>query len=141
MKLDLTSLKKAITSLQAGINIMSEGDWLREQSQDVQNILMAGVIQSFEFAYEQSIKMMRRRLEMDAASPTEVDFADYRGLLRTAAEKGIIARVEAWFEYRSMRNITSHTYDQAKAQFVYQGTLKFVDDARVLLHELELRNV
>ncbi|MBS3872015.1 MAG: nucleotidyltransferase substrate binding protein [Dethiobacter sp.] len=141
MKLNLTSLTNAIASLQAGTRIVSEGAWFSEQSEDVQNTIIAGVIQNFEFAYEQSIKMMRRRLEMDAASPTEVDFADYRGLLRTAAEKGLVADVLAWFEYRSMRNITSHTYDHAKAMLVYQGAHKFLDDAKALLQELVARNV
>ena len=39
-----------------------------------------------------------------------------------------------------MRNTTAHTYDQKKAQQVYQGTLLFIDDARALLANLEARN-
>ena len=48
--------------------------------------------------------------------------------------------MEAWFRYRQMRNTTAHTYDQKKAQQVYQGTLLFIDDARALLANLEARN-
>ena len=61
-------------------------------------------------------------------------------MLRVAAEKGLIADVEAWFRYRKMRNITAHTYDHDKALQVYQGTLLFITDARALLAQLEARN-
>lgn len=62
--------------------------------------------------------MIRRRLELDAASPTEIDFSSFRDLMRTTAEKGLVTNVEAWFRYRQLRNITSHTYDSVKARMV-----------------------
>ena len=106
----------------------------------MQNILIAGVIQNFEFVYELGFKMIKRQLEAEAASPTEVDESNFRDVLRMAGEKGLIADVEAWFDYRRMRGITSHTYNKEKARQVYQGTLKFIDDARALLAKLEARN-
>ena len=141
MKLDVTSLADAIVSLEDGIGVVSDEQWFNAQSKAVQNTLIAGVIQNFEFVYELSIKMLKRKMEMDAATPTEVDFGNFRDLLRTAAEKGLIADVTAWFDYRQMRNITSHTYDSEKAFLVYQGTLKFIGDAKALLKILVSRNV
>lgn len=140
-KLDLSSLRDAIGSLLQSLSVVSDKDWFGAQSCAVQNTLIAGVIQNFEFVYEQSIKMLRREMEKNAASPSEVDFGSFRDLLRTAAEKGLIANVEAWFNYRKMRNITAHTYDHEKAQQVYQGTLLFIGDAKDLLARLEARNV
>ncbi len=139
-KLDLSSLRDAIESLLQSLAVVSDQDWFGRQSCAVQNTLIAGVIQNFEFVYEQCIKMLRRELEKGAASPSEVDFGDFRDLLRTAAEKGLIADVDAWFTYRKMRNITAHTYDHEKAQQVYQGTLVFIGDAQDLLARLEGRN-
>lgn len=139
-KLDLSSLRAAIDSLLQGLAVVGDQNWFGAQSIAVQNTLIAGVIQNFEFVYEQSIKMLRRELERSAASPTEVDFDNFRDLLRTAAEKGLIANVQAWFSYRKMRNITAHTYDHAKAQQVYAGTLAFIDDAKDVLARLEVRN-
>ena len=138
--LDLSALRNAIVSLQESIGVVSDAHWFNEQSKAVQNTLTAGVIQNFEFVYELSIKMMRRQIEKDAASPTEADYSDFRDLLRTAAEKGLIADVEAWFDYRKMRNITAHTYDHEKANHVYKGTLTFIGDARALLETLDARN-
>ncbi|MBK8522743.1 MAG: nucleotidyltransferase substrate binding protein [Betaproteobacteria bacterium] len=139
-KLDLTSLRGAIAALGDGISVVSDSDWFYAQNDAVQRTLIAGVIQNFEMVYEVSVKAIRRQIEHEAASPAETDQDNFRDVLRTAAEKGLIADVEAWFRYRKMRNITAHTYDQEKAQFVYNGTLEFLGDARALLNRLELRN-
>lgn len=140
-KLDLSALQNALASLEDGLEVVSDSHWFSQQSSKVQNTLMAGVIQNFEFVYEISVKMLRRQIEAESASPEEVDAASFRDLLRTAGEKGLINNVETWFKYRQMRNITAHTYDHEKAQIVYQGTLAFIEDARALLQILEARNV
>ena len=140
VRLDLSALRDAVGSLEEGLEVVSDSEWFNQQSEKVQNTLIAGVIQNFEFVYEISIKMVKRQIELESASPTEVDETNFRDVLRVAAEKGLIADVEAWFKYRKMRNITAHTYDHEKAQKVYQDTLIFIDDARALLQKLESRN-
>lgn len=52
--------------------------------------------------------MLRRQIELEAASPADVDESNFV-TLRLAAEKGLIADVEAWFRYRQMRNTTVST--------------------------------
>jgi nucleotidyltransferase substrate binding protein (TIGR01987 family) len=138
--LDLSALRDALASLHESLEIVSDLEWFNQQFPKVQNTLIAGVIKNFEFVYEISIKMIRRRLELGEDNPGDVDKMEFRDLLRSAAEKGLIADVEAWFKYRKMRNITAHTYDHEKARQVYQDTLVFVDDARLLLHKLEKLN-
>lgn len=138
--LDLSSLRDAVQSLEDSLEVVSASDWFAAQSEKVQNTLVAGVIQNFEFVYELCIKMIRRQLELEAASPNEVDTLNFRNLLRAAGEKGMVDDVSAWFTYRELRNITSHTYDHEKAKQVWQRTLVFIDDARLLLQRLEARN-
>lgn len=138
--IDFTPLKKAIRSLQEGIQVVSNNVWFYDQSEPVQNTLIAGVIQNFEFVYELSIKMLKRQLESEAASPMEIDETRFKDLLRIAAEKGLIRNVEAWFNYRTMRNITAYTYDHEKAEQVYEDTLGFLEDAQLLFNRLEQRN-
>ena len=138
--LDLSALQRALTSLEDSLEVVSDSEWFNEQSLKVQNTLIAGVIQNFEFVYEVGFKMIKRQIELESASPDEVDQGSFRDVLRLAAEKGLIRDVEAWFGYRRMRNITAHTYDHEKAQQVYQGTLLFINDARALLTSLEARN-
>lgn len=139
-KLDLQALKDAVASLDDGLEVVSDPVWFNQQSDKVRNTLISGVIKNFEFVYEIGIKMVRRQIELESASPTEVDESNFREVLRVAGEKGLIADVEAWFKYRKMRNITAHTYDHDKAQQVYLDTLQFIGDARALLQALEARN-
>jgi nucleotidyltransferase substrate binding protein (TIGR01987 family) len=69
--------------------------------------------------------MLKRQIELESASPEELDFTSFRGLLRGAVEKGFLQDINAWFEYRQMRNITLHTYDHEKAQQLYAMTSLF----------------
>ena len=138
--LDLSALQDSIVSLSDSLEVVSDPVWFNQQADKVRNTLISGVVKNFEFVYEISIKMIRRMIELESASPSEVDEGNFRDLLRTAGEKGLVADVEAWFTYRKMRNITTHTYDHQKAQQVYQNTLGFIVDARALLAALEKRN-
>ena len=139
-KLDLTALSDSISSFEDSLKILENAEWLSQQSSAVQNTLAAGVIQNFEFVYELCIKMLRRRLELDADSPAEIDQLSFRDTLRLAGEKGLIEKVESWFDYRSLRNVTSHTYDHNKAKHACAEAIPFLEDAKSLLQALEKRN-
>jgi len=139
-KLDLSAIQRAVASLETALDVATDTAWFNQQSWKVQHTLIAGVIQNFEFVYEISVKMIKRQIERESASPAEVDATNFRDVLQVAAEKGLIADVESWFGYRQMRYLSPHTYDEAKAQQVYQQTLIFITDARALLATLEARN-
>ena len=140
MNLNLSTLRNVIASLEGALEVVGESEWFVRQSPNVRDTLIAGVIQNFEFVYELSIKMIRRRIELDSDSPDEVDRTNFRDMLRMAAEKDLIDSVEVWFFYRKVRNVSAHTYDREKAQEVYRDTLTFIGDARSLLERLEARN-
>lgn len=139
-KLDLSSLRAALAAFAESLEVVGDSAWYDQQSAKVQNTLLAGVIQNFEFVYEISAKMLKRQIEMEAASPEEVDQSNFRQVLRVAAEKGLISDVQPWFNYRHLRNLTAHTYDHQKAEQVYRETIGFIVDARALLAKLEERN-
>ena len=67
----------------------------------------------------------------------EVDQLSYRDLMRLGAEKGLIQDPRRWFDYRQQRNITSHTYDEDRANSVFNSAVSFLDDARLLLERLK----
>ena len=94
-------------------------------------------IKSFEYVYELSVKLVRRALESKAASPGEVDGLDFKVLMRTAAEKGLIDDPVSWFLFREKRNITSHTYDETKAIDVLAILPQFIERAQNLLERLD----
>jgi nucleotidyltransferase substrate binding protein (TIGR01987 family) len=132
MPLDLTSFEKALVSLARAI--------ARSEQAPADEELRDAVIQRFEFTYELAWKSLKRRLEEEVAEPASVDRLSFHDLLREAAERGLVADVEAWMEYRRQRNITAHTYDTDKARSVHRTALSFYPDARALLRELGRRN-
>jgi nucleotidyltransferase substrate binding protein (TIGR01987 family) len=138
--LDLDALRKAVASLREALAVVGGRAWFDAQPPAVRDTLRAGVVQNFEIAYEISVKMLKRRIEMDAAVPGEIDGLSFRELLRLAGERGLVGDVPAWFGYRQMRNITAHTYDVAKAKQVLDGLPAFLLDAEALLAGLEARN-
>ena len=85
--------------------------------------------------------MLKRHLEHVVPDPGAVDQWSFKELMREAAERGLIAAVEPWIEYRYQRNLTAHVYDEEKARRVYDSARSFIGDANALLDEVERRNV
>ena len=108
---DLSSLRAVLASFEDSLDVVGDAAWFGAQSPRVRNTLMAGVIQNFEFVYAIGFKMIKRRLDLDSASPGDIDGLNFRDILRIAGEAGLVDDAPAWFEYRTMRNITAHTYD------------------------------
>ena len=99
---------------------------------DIRTAFRTAAIKSFEYTYELSIRLIRRQLE--AADSVElVDAMDFRTLIRTAAERGLIADPAAWFLYRDKRNITAHTYEETKALDVLGHLPSFAASVQHLL--------
>lgn len=138
MTLDLSSLQKAVDSLERAVKVadkMIEGDVETDQEE----VIRAGVIQNFEFTYELCWKFIQRWLEVNAVGQI-VDRSTMKELFRMAAERQLIQDVEAWFEYHKARKKTSHIYDKVVAESVYETALRFLSDAKALLKTLEDRN-
>lgn len=138
MALDLSSLQKAVASLERAIKVANAviDDAV---DTDQEEVIRAGVIQNFEFTYELCWKFMKRWLEENAGGSV-VDGLTIKELFRLAAERQLIKDVEAWFEYHKQRNKTSHTYNEDTAESVYETTFKFAGDAKDLLISLEAKN-
>ena len=136
MNLYLDNLTKSIDALERSVKTASGLD---TSDDDLRETVRAGVIQNFEVAYEQCWKMMKRWLEENIGS-TYVDGVTRRELFRLAAESRLIIDVERWMDYHTARNQTSHTYDEATAQSVFEEATQFADDAKQLLRRLETHN-
>jgi nucleotidyltransferase substrate binding protein (TIGR01987 family) len=129
MQLDLSALDKALASLARAL--------VRAQGLPADEELRDASIQRFEYSFELAWKMLKRRLELDVPSTDSVDTLSYRAMIRVAAERGLLANPQAWFDYRDQRNLTSHTYDAAVAQRVYACVADFKRDADELLVALK----
>jgi nucleotidyltransferase substrate binding protein (TIGR01987 family) len=139
MKLDLSSLKKAIASLKKSINsyqVLRGNSTLTKE--DIETV-KAGVIQNFEVAYEQCWKFMKRWIEENVSSGV-VDGVTRRELFRVSAENRLLDDISAWMEFHQSRNLTSHTYDASNADHAFGSALRFIGAAKEFVARLESRN-
>jgi nucleotidyltransferase substrate binding protein (TIGR01987 family) len=132
MTLDFSSLANAVARLDEGL--------ARYAADTSDTQIRDGLIQRFEFTYDLAHKMLRRALEAASANPGEIDQMSFPTLIRTASEQGLVENDwTAWRTWREMRNITSHTYDEAKALAVVTGIPAFLAEAKGVLARLEGR--
>ena len=73
-------------------------------------LIQAGIVQTFEFTFELAWKTMKDKLEYEgfsAKTPREV--------IKQAFQVSYISSPELWLEALDKRNLMSHTYDKEKA--------------------------
>ena len=140
MKLDLTSLRKAIESLERAVSLTNDDTFFAGLSDEARETIKSGVIQNFEVAYEPCWKYVQRWLrENHPAEQAEIPRAR-KELFRLAARFGLIEDPLPWFAYGDARNLTSHTYNEDTAESVFQTAILFAKDARQLLQKLQESN-
>jgi len=139
MELDLSSLRKAVESLEKTVRVADDDAFMSRLEEDQKQAVKAGVIQNFEFTYELCWKFMKRWLEMNLGS-VYVAGVSRRQLFRLSAEHQLLSDVDRWMEYHDARNETAHTYDESTAEDVFDTAHKFLADSQKLLQALEARN-
>jgi nucleotidyltransferase substrate binding protein (TIGR01987 family) len=137
MTLDVSSMRNALTALKKSLKFLTSD---MANDPDLREQFRAAAIQAFEFTHELAFKMLKRQIEQITADPAAVDRMGCMEIIRTGAEAGLITDVARYCDYREKRKITSHTYDQAKAEQIVSVLKDFRDDVRYLLVELEQRN-
>lgn len=140
MLLDLTSLNKAIVSLENAIMVFDQNGSSAFDTM-TKEVIKAGLIQNFEFTYELSHKMLKRYLELTEPNSTVIVEMNFADLIRTGYEKGLLLNSwDIWKNYRKARGTTSHTYDADKVGEIIREIPQFFKEAQYLLAELEKRN-
>lgn len=89
---------------------------------------------------EHALAALDRGLKRALPAPASVDGMNHRELFRVGAEQGLVDEPSAWFVYRNMRNITSHTDHAAKAPEVFAVIPAFATHARLLLTRLAAKD-
>ncbi len=112
--IDITPLTKAKSKLDEALS--KAIDWLDK----------TGTIQCFEYSYELSWKFMKKILYKKG-----LDYRNPKDVFRAAAQNNLIVDPEIWFHFIDLRNATSHTYDDKKADEVFNELPRF---------QLELNN-
>jgi nucleotidyltransferase substrate binding protein (TIGR01987 family) len=101
--------------------------------------MRAGVIQNFEFTFELCRKFMRRWLENNPGLLGS-DIITNKVIFRLSAQEKLIDNPVEWFRFQEARNISSHTYDEEKAEKVLKVAIEFLPSAKQFLSNLERAN-
>jgi len=95
-----SSYTKALAALERSVTTAQERN-LNEMEEQ-------GFVQSFEFTFELSWKLLKDYLESKGFK----DFHGSRDCFRLAFQEGLINDGEVWMEMIDTRNRSSHTYDE-----------------------------
>lgn len=121
MVVEFAKLEKALDSLRSALSQPPKNDLERD-----------GVIQRFEYCFELFWKTSKRALNtlgIQSQSP--------RSVIRDLANQGFISDAELWMALLEARNYTSHTYNEATAQWVFSQSSIFLAQADALLARLK----
>lgn len=129
-------MQNAISQLEEAL-VLIDSDVSKADSRFLRH-LRAAAIQAFEFTFELSYKMVKRFLETTEANPSAIDEMSFNEIIRRAHEVGILkAELKLWQEFRKDRGTTSHTYNEDKAQDVFETIPAFLSEVKFLLEQLQ----
>lgn len=127
---DLTSFEKAINKLNEIL--------IRYAQNPLDDAIRDSVIQRFEFTYSLALKTLRKYFIERAFVVEDVNQMSFNDMIRTANQFNLLkSNLEKWTEYREMRNLTSHTYDEVIAQKVVSIIPEFYEEIVELLNALK----
>ena len=94
---------------------------------------------SSKSSWEQSGKLLKKRLAAFFASNRQADRLAFKDLFRYAAKHGLIDpdACERWLQYRDNRNDTAHDYGEGFAETTLKLLPDFIVDAKALAGVIE----
>jgi len=108
------------------------------QLEPVLDIVIDGVIQRFEFTFEQSWKLMQAYLQYDGIEEAKSP----RTTIRAAFKYGLINEGDEWINMMLDRNKTSYLYDANLAKAIYENIKgKYSKLFALLLTAMEEKNL
>lgn len=101
------------------------------------DIVRDSVIQRFEFTYFIALKTLKKYFEGVAFVMEDVQQMTFNQVIRVANQLDLLHfELDKWTEFRQMRNLTSHTYDEEVARKVVAVIPDFCEEVGYLLKQL-----
>lgn len=125
MQVDITPLERAIVQAHQAIPFYNKAK--ESGDNDLALHLRAGAIQAFEFTYELSLKLLKRFIENNQLVTEVSDYLSFNTFIRIGYEAGLLnAELKDWKLFREQLGTTSHTYNEGKAQLVFEAIPNFL---------------
>ena len=137
--LDLDAVQKSLSSLERYYAAAQKS--LEEEDFENFDLARTACVQAYEYTSDTAHKMIKRKLEKIIEDPEDLQGMDFRTVMRMGAEESIVSEPVTWVMIRELRNKTSHTYNEDKAQDVFDYVPVLIKEARFLLERLEALNV
>ena len=134
MAIIISALQDALFNLKTSVSLAEE--YKAKGNQLYYSQFRTAAIQSFEYTYDLSIKLIKRYLNEAHHSNLDNDIS-LREMLRIAFEYGFVLEPNKWLDFREERNRTSHGYNEETAIELYEQLPDFIKHAEHLLHKLE----
>ena len=101
------------------------------------DIVRDSVIQRFEFTYSIALKTLKKYFEGVAFVMEDVQQMTFNQVIRVANQLDLLHfELDKWTEFRQMRNLTSHTYDEEVARKDVAVVPDFCEEVGYLLKQL-----
>ncbi len=128
--LDFTALENTINRL---------GEVLkRYEREKTDDVVRDSVIQRFDFTYSIALKTLRKYFIERAFVIDDVNNLSFNEMIRITSKLNLIkSDLEKWTQYRTMRNLTSHTYDEEIALKVVGIVPDFYEEISFLLTKMK----
>ena len=134
--IDLGPMQDAIATLTESLALIE--DSRGQVSQPMRLLMQRGLIQAFEYNWGLALLMMTRYLREHDSTPDKHDLSVFEELIRVADEHQLLLSPFArWKAFRHARNLTSHTYDRAKAEAVAEVIPDFEREVIHMLSKLQ----
>lgn len=126
-----------ITSLENAVKRLGE-ILVRYQNDVTDDGIRDSVIQRFEFTYSIALKTLRKYFIERAFVVDDVEHMSFNDMIRTANNLDLLkSNLEIWTNYRNMRNLTSHTYNEEIALKVVSIIPAFYEEILYLVDKLK----
>ena len=125
--MELTKTKKLLNDLRRAVERLKEA-----LGAEPTQLNKDATIQRFEFTFELAWKLMQAMVEAEA-----MEAFGPKNAIRRAAQVGVIANPEEWFKFLKARNLTTHVYDQAMADMIYERAKEFPEVVQRLIEKAE----
>jgi len=134
--IDLRPMQDAIATLTESLTLIKQSRG--QVSESMRLLMQRGLIQAFEYNWGLALVMMTRYLREHDSTPDKHDLSVFEELIRVADEhRLILSPFATWKAFRHARNLTSHTYDRAKADAVAEIIPDFEREVIHLLSKLQ----
>lgn len=128
--LDISIFEKAVNKL---------GEIIERYNQNKDDeAIRDAVIQRFEFTYSLALTTLKKFFSERAFITEDINQMSFNDMIRVANQQNLLeSDLEKWTDYRKMRNMTSHTYDENIARRVVDIIPEFYTEMVFLLNRLK----